>query len=105
MSDVRFAHPPGRFDPAWPNSLRAETPKPSNLRRYLEVAERSGAFAEGAIDAVNGRSDLAEMWLEHLLRLSMLQHASGSWTWGRFVVVHPAGNSDVAALCDRYLPG
>jgi hypothetical protein len=32
----------------------------------------------------------------------MLQHASGSWSWGRFVVVHPAGNSDVAELCDRY---
>ena len=42
------------------------------------------------------------MWLEHLLLLSMVQHASGSWGWGRFVVVHPAGNSDVAELCDRY---
>ena len=76
--------------------------KPGNLWRYLEVAGRSGAFAEGAVDAVKGRSDLAEMWLEHLLLLSMLQHASGSWGWGRFVVVHPAGNSDVAELCDRY---
>ena len=32
------------------------------------------------------------MWLEHLLLLSMLQHESGAWTWGRYVVVHPAGN-------------
>ena len=31
-------------------------------------------------------------WLEHLLLLSMLQHPSGEWTWGRYVVVHPAGN-------------
>ena len=42
------------------------------------------------------------MWLEHLLMLSMLQHASGSWTWGRYAVVRPAGNPDVARLCERY---
>jgi hypothetical protein len=42
------------------------------------------------------------MWLEHLLLLSMLQHVSGSWNWGRYVVVHPAGNSDVAEAGDRY---
>jgi len=131
VCDVRFAHSPGRFDPAYLNSLRAfdvafvldlgdgtrgvvgadtkyhewlkpEIPKPGNLWRYLEVAERSGGFAEGAVDAVKGRSGLAEMWLEHLLLLSMLQHESGSWRWGRYVVVHPAGNSAVADACDRY---
>ena len=131
VCDVRFAHSPGRFDPAYLNSLRAfdaafvldlgdgtqgivgldtkyherrkpETPKPSNLQRYLEVAERSGIFARGAIDAVKGRSELALMWLEHLLLLSMLQHASGTWRWGRYVVVHPAGNSDFAQACTRY---
>jgi hypothetical protein len=131
VSDVRFAHSPGRFDPAYLNSLRAfdaafvldlddgtqgilgvdtkyhernkpEIPKPSNLPRYVEVAERSGAFAQGAIDAVKGRGVLAVMWLEHLLLLSMLQHVSGNWSWGRYVVVHPAGNSDLAEACDRY---
>jgi hypothetical protein len=131
VCDVRFAHSPGRFDPAYLNSLRAfdvafvldlddgtrgvvgvdtryhewakpEIPKPGNLPRYREVHERSGAFAAGAIDAVKGRSGLAETWLEHLLLLSMLQHASGGWSWGRFVVVHPAGNSDIAGVCDRY---
>jgi hypothetical protein len=131
VSDVRFAHSPGRFDPAYLNSLRAfdaalmldlgdgtqgilgvdtkyhermkpEIPKPSNLPRYLEVAERSGVFAPGAIDAVKGRTELAVMWLEHLLLLSMLQHASGTWNWGRYVVVHPASNSDFADACARY---
>ena len=58
-------------------------------------------FGPGAIDAVNG-TDLLEMWLEHLLLLSMLQHASGTWGWGRYVVVHPAGNSDLADGCARY---
>jgi hypothetical protein len=32
----------------------------------------------------------------------MLQHASGRWSWGRYVVVHPAGNSDVADAVGRY---
>jgi hypothetical protein len=128
---VRFAHSPGWLDPAYLNSLRAfdtvfelelgdgtqgvigvdtkyheriksETPKPENLRRYLQVAERSGAFAPGAIDSVKGRSDLAVMWLEHLLLQSMLQHPSGAWSWGRYVVVHPAGNPDIAEACARY---
>jgi hypothetical protein len=42
------------------------------------------------------------MWLEHLLLLSMLQHMSGTWKWGRYVVVHPAGNTDFADACNRY---
>jgi hypothetical protein len=66
------------------------------------VARRSGVFAPGAIDAVKGRSELAVMWLEHLLLFSMLQHPSGTWTWGRYVVVYPSGNSDVADLRARY---
>jgi hypothetical protein len=131
VSEIRFAHSPGRFDPAYLNSLRAfdaafvleladgsqaivavdveyhertkaEIPKPSNLWRYLEVAERSGVFRPGATDQVKGRSDLCVMWLEHLLLLSMLQHASGAWKWGLYVVVHPAGNSDFADACARY---
>jgi PD-(D/E)XK nuclease superfamily len=129
--DVRFAHSPGRLDPAYVNSLRAfdaafvldlgdgaqgivgldvsyhewtkpETPRPGNLARYLEVAERSGAFERGATDRVKGRSGLAVTWLEHLLLLSMLQHASNAWRWGRYVVIYPAGNSDYAEGCDRY---
>ena len=82
--------------------MKAEVPKPTNLWRYLEVAVRSGAFLPGAVDEVQGRSVLCVMWLEHLLLLSMLQHESGAWGWGRYVVVHPAGNSDVAELCARY---
>jgi hypothetical protein len=81
---------------------KPETPKPSNLRRYVEVAERSGVFAPGAIDQVKGRSALALMWLEHLLLHAMLQHPSGAWSWGRYVVVYAAGNTDVAAACKRY---
>ena len=131
VCDVRFAHSPGRFDPAYLNSLREfdaaflldngdgtrgivgldtkyhewtkpETPRPSNLARYLEVAERSGVFRPGTVDEVKGKTALAVLWLEHLLMLSMLQHASGTWGWGRYVVVYPARNTDFAAACARY---
>ncbi len=131
VRELRFAHSPGRFDPAYLNSLRAftvafildlddgtsgvvavdvkyhernksETPRPENLHRYTEVAEHSRVFAPGSIDALARRGDLCVMWLEHLLQLSMLQHPSRTWTWGRYIVVHPAGNSDIAAACNRY---
>jgi hypothetical protein len=131
VAEILFEHSPGRLDPAYLNSLRAfdaafvldlgedgrgivaidvkyhesnkaETPKPENRQRYVEVAERSGVFAAGAADALGRRSDLAVMWLEHLLLLSMLQHADGAWRWGRYVVIHPAGSSDLADACARY---
>lgn len=131
VSDVRFAHSPGRLDPGYLNSLRAfdavfvldredetrgvvgvdveyhewtkpEIPRPANLERYVEVADRSGAFERGATGVLASRSGLAVMWLEHLLLLSMLQHESGTWSWGRYVVIHPVGNTDYAEGCERY---
>ncbi len=130
VSEVRFAHSPGWLDPAYTGNLisfdaafvvdldngtrgivavdtkyheraKREQPKAERLARYVEVMDRSGAFAPGAIDEVNG-TDLLVMWLEHLLLLSMLQHPSGEWSWGRYVVVHPAGNIDLADQCARY---
>jgi hypothetical protein len=130
VSEVRFAHSPGRFDPAYLGSLRSwdaafvldledgtrgivgivikyherakpAIRKPIGLSRHLEVAERSGVLASGTIEAVD-RTDLLVMSLEHLLLLSMLQHVSGSWSWGRYVVVHPDGNTDFAEACARY---
>jgi hypothetical protein len=130
VSEVRFAHSPGRFDPAYLGSLRSfdaafvldrgdgmqgivavdvnyhdrakpAIAKPAGRPRQREVADRSGAFAPGAVNAVD-RTDLLVTSLEHLLLLSMLQHASGRWSWGRYVVVYPAGNSDFADACSRY---
>ena len=97
--------------------------KPSRLTRYREITETSGVFGPEAIGAVNA-TDLIHIWLDHLLVLSMLQHPSRAWRWGRLVVVHPAGNTDFASatveelletgvlpskttatLRERYLPG
>jgi hypothetical protein len=131
VDELRFVHSPGWLDPAYLNTLRSfatvfildlddgshgivgvdvkyhernkpETPRPENLARYVEVAEHSRVFAPGAIDALKERGDLCVMWIEHLLLFSMLQHPSGRWTWGRYVVVHPAGNCDVVDACARY---
>ena len=130
-SEIRFLHSPGRLDPEWLNSLRdfdaafvldrdngtsgiigvdvkyherlkPEQPKPENLWRYREVHERSGAFRPAAFDAVSGRTDLWHLWLEHLLLLSMLQHPSGAWSWGRYLFIYPSGNVDMADADARY---
>ncbi len=130
VSDVRFAHSPGRLDPAWLGNLVAfdaafaldlgdgaqgivgvvtayhevnkrQPPKPTRLPRYREITDMSGIFGPGAIDAVNG-TELIHIWLRHLLVLSMLQHPSSACGWGRLVVVHPAGNADFADACRRY---
>ena len=77
-------------DTKYHEASKRQLPKPARLPRYIEVMDRSRVFARGAIDEVNG-TDLLVMWLEHLLVLSMLQHPSGEWSWGRYVVVHPAG--------------
>ena len=131
VSGVRFAHSPGWLDPAYLNSLRSfdalftldlddgsrgivainvkyhernkgEIPKPENHALYGTVAKRSRAFAPGAVETLHGRSDLCVLWLEHLLMFSMLQHPTDNRTWGRYLVVHPAGNSDIVDLCSRY---
>ncbi|MEL6984126.1 MAG: hypothetical protein AAFO29_17000, partial [Actinomycetota bacterium] len=128
--EVRFSHSPGRLDPSYSNSRRyfdamfvLELPdgsrgalaldvtyrevvdrkgvKAAHLPRFAEIHDRSGAFAPGAVDVL-GPSRLSMVWLEHLLLLSMLQHETDRWTWGRYVVVHPRANTSVSSAVDEY---
>jgi hypothetical protein len=130
VSAIRFAHSPGRFDPTYLGSLRSfdaafvldledgtngviavdinyrerakpAIAKPAGRPLQRQIARRSGVFVRGAIEAAD-RTDLLVTSLEHLLLLSMLQHESRRWSWGRYVIVHPAGNTDVADVCARY---
>lgn len=130
VTQLRFEHSPGRLDADYLGNLTAfdvavvldvddgrraiigvetkyhewakpETAKPTRLDRYRQVAEASEAFVPGVEETVNG-TGLLQIWLDHLLVLSMLQHHSGQWAWGRFVLVYPEANSDVAAACERY---
>jgi hypothetical protein len=130
VTDVRFVHSPGRLDPGYSESLRSfdavfvlalpdgsngalaidvkyheavqrNGVKPTHMSRFVELHDRSGAFEPGAVEVLNP-SRLSLIWLEHLLLLSMLQHESGRWTWGCYVVVHPEGNTDIAHANDEY---
>ena len=81
---------------------RERTPHENKrLPRYRDVTERSGVFRPGWESKLIG-TDLQQIWLDHLLALSMLQHPSGEWTWCRFVVVYPAANASVAKAVARY---
>lgn len=77
-------------------------PKPAALGRHVEVTEESGAFVSDWRERIIG-TDLQQIWLDHLLVLSMLQHPSKRWTWGRFVLVYPAGNPSFAGAAERYV--
>lgn len=70
--------------------LKAETPKAGEPAAVSRGRPAVRAFAPRATTAIEGKTELAVMWLEHLL-LSMLQHASGRWRWGR-----SAGGCDAA---------
>lgn len=128
---VRFEHSPGRRDPLFLGNKSAfdvafeseqsdgtfgiigvETkyhehakaeavPKPKALARYEEVTERSGLFKADWRAAIAG-TELQQIWLDHLLVLSMLQHPSKHWSWGRFVLVYPNENPSFARAAERY---
>lgn len=79
----------------------AKPQKEKRLLRYKEVMRESGVFAPGALDKILG-TNLQQIWLDHLLALSMLQHPSGQWVWVKFVLVHPQLNPSYARAADEY---
>lgn len=127
---VRFEHSPGRCDPAFlgnksafdvafeskgqngltvigvevkyhEHAVKEKPPTPKAMERYLEVTERAGIFREDWRSKVVG-THLQQMWLDHLLLLSMLQHPSRRWSSGRFVLAYPSCNPSFRAAAGNY---
>ena len=71
------------------------------ITRYKLVSERSGAFLPGAVDDIVG-TELQQIWLDHLLALSMTQDEFEPWHWTGFALVHPAKNPSYARAVERY---
>ena len=78
--------------PARPERLSSE-----QLERYAQVTERSGAFPADWQEALT-QTSLQQLWLYHLLALSMLRE----WDTGLFVLVYPAANTAMASAANRY---
>jgi hypothetical protein len=76
--------------------VKAATPKD----RYVEVARRSEAFDNERLDVL-GKPPLQQIWLDHLLALSMLQGADG-YDDGLFVFLYPSGNMRCADVSAAY---
>jgi hypothetical protein len=128
VCELRFEWSPGRLDPRYLGNRtafdavlrhtspdggcgfigietkyheRAERPKPlrpERLQRYAEVTERSGVFRPGWEQAL-AETDLQQIWLDHLLALSMLPR----WGSGLFVLLYPAANTSIASAARRYV--
>ncbi len=75
--------------------------RPQSLARYLEVSRASGLFEEDDLAALP-KDKASQIWLDHLLALSMLQHPSRQWRWARFVIGYADGNPSWAPLVARY---
>lgn len=76
-------------------------PSASRLERYELVSGRSGIFRDGAVERIVG-TDLQQIWLDHLLALSLVQEPASLWSWSAFVLVHPDGNPSFARSTARY---
>lgn len=80
---------------------RERPPGSNRLPRYERVTEKSKAFVSDWRTRLVG-TDLQQIWLDHLLLLSMLQHPEERWSWGRYVLVYPEQNTSFVRAADRY---
>ncbi|MEK0337800.1 MAG: hypothetical protein QQN41_10245 [Nitrosopumilus sp.] len=83
------------------HAVKEKVIKPERLSRYIEIAQKSGVYKTGAIKNILG-SNLQQIWQDHLLVLSMLQHSSKKWNWGKFLLVHPKNNLSFAKAGQKY---
>lgn len=76
-------------------------PFDKRLERYSKVTIESQVMSVESMRSIVG-TELQQIWLDHLLALSMLQDSSDSWEWATFVLVHPARNPSYARAAERY---
>lgn len=131
VEDVRFEWSPGRADPNYLNNrtafdvafllalpdgtkgiigvetkyhefaIKEAIPAGNKLLRYAEVTEESQLFKKDWPGHVLG-STLQQLWLDHLLALSMTQQEDGEWSWAKSLLVFPARNVSFAAASASY---
>lgn len=83
------------------HAVRMNEPSENRMDRYRKVAEKSGVFRAASMEEIIG-SHVQQIWLDHLLALSMPIHPSDEWTWTRFVLVYPEGNPSFRQTGTRY---
>ena len=76
-------------------------PSPDRVRRYRLVASQCGAFRSGAVDVILG-TRLQQIFLDHLLVLSLLRDPISPYQWAKFVLVHPERNPSFASAAREY---
>lgn len=76
-------------------------PGEDRCRRYEEVTRKSGVMPVESMEKILGTA-LQQIWLDHLLALSMIQVEPREWTWAGFVLVHPAKNPSYARAAESY---
>jgi hypothetical protein len=80
---------------------REKAPSDHRRRRYAEVSAKSGLLSPESIEAIIG-TELQQIWLDHLLALSMTQEQSQKWAWTGFALIHPEKNPSYARATKRY---
>ncbi|KQS56989.1 hypothetical protein ASG36_18535 [Geodermatophilus sp. Leaf369] len=78
-----------------------QDPGPPRSDRYGEVARESGVFTDPEAPALRALP-LRQLWLDHLLALSMVGDAPDRVAATRFVVLAPATNPAVVSADVRY---
>ena len=126
VNGIFFEHSPGRANPAFTDDNTAfdvfvtcTTPDgecafiaievkysetmsetPAALRpRYDELSSNAGVFKDHAVIALRG-APLQQLWREHMLSRAML--TNGSYSQGRFVVIHPSQNTCCVSAINAY---
>lgn len=79
-----------------------KVPSDTRLRRYRRVTSESGVFKTDALQALVG-THLQQIWLDHLLALSMVQDRDENWDWSKFILVYPERNPSFRKAAEEYL--